>query len=247
MRNGLAHRTSTFGCHFRLSPLALSGEKLLISSLSVSGTLPQCGCQWFLVPYTFCIVLLLSVLSIPALAVDATWLDNPSTNIWNSGANWSGGTAPVNPVDTATFAASTQTSPTVSADIVIDSITFVRGASAFSIQVPATLKLTLQGVGIVNNSGIGQAINNSGFLRTSEFSGTSSAANATITNTGVNSTALFSGTSSAASATSQQRSDSLAVFFGLDVLRPSTTAERTVWHNSSTHRPLAMRRSPTPE
>ena len=35
----------------------------------------------FLLPYTFCIVLLLSVLSIPALAVDATWLNNPSTNI----------------------------------------------------------------------------------------------------------------------------------------------------------------------
>ena len=100
------------------------------------------------------VALLLSAIPIPALAVDATWLDAPASADWNLGSNWSGGIAPVNSGDTATFGASTQTSPTLSDNVTIASVTFSRGASAFSIQVGAfPVTLRLQGDGIMNDSG----------------------------------------------------------------------------------------------
>ena len=89
----------------------------------------------------------------------ATWLNAPASADWNTGTNWSGGIAPVNPGDTATFNTSTNTSPTLSANVTIDSITFNLGASPFTIQTNGRV-LTLVGVGIVNNSGNVQTINN---------------------------------------------------------------------------------------
>jgi autotransporter-associated beta strand protein len=127
-----------------------------------------------------------------------------------------GGNAPVTTNDTATFDTSTNTSPTLSANVTIDSITFNSNAGAFSIQTNGHV-LTLLGVGIVNNSGsvqtiinstvvdvgVGQTIFsngatadatlivNSGVGTSTQFLNTSTAANATIINSGAESYTLF--------------------------------------------------------
>jgi hypothetical protein len=90
--------------------------------------------------------------------VHATWLGNVSSD-WNSGTNWIGGSAPVTTNDTATFDTSTNTSPTLSANATIDSITFNPGASVYTIQTAGNV-LTLEGLGIINNSGSVQTIDN---------------------------------------------------------------------------------------
>ncbi len=129
---------------------------------------------------TLFLPLLLSVAPTPAFAVDAVWLTNPPSGNWNSGENWQPTNAPVNPGDTASFNTSTNTVPTLSPApnvVTINSITFNPGASAFTIQ--NGVFLTLQGVGIVNNSGVAQTINNSSFLL---FAENSTAGNATINN-----------------------------------------------------------------
>jgi hypothetical protein len=128
--------------------------------------------------------------STPVLAVNAVWLLSPGSGIWNVGTNWSMSSAPVNPGDTATFNTSIQTSLTLSAPATVESITFNPGASAFTINTSGNV-LTIQGVGIVNNSGQTQTLINSGArlfgfspVGSTEFHNTSSAGNATITNRG---------------------------------------------------------------
>src|SRR5208282_1946645 len=130
--------------------------------------------------------------SIPVLAVDAVWLLNPDTNNWNSGFNWSTSpSAPVNPGDTATFNTSTVTSLTLSGNVTVESITFRLGASAFTITTNRNV-LTIEGAGIVNNSGATQRINDNGAIGgeisvtpgLTEFFNTSTAGNAAITNNG---------------------------------------------------------------
>ena len=179
----------------------LFGEKLLNSSFSASGTLPQCGYQCFLLPYAFSVVLLLSVLPTPAFAVDAVWLTNAPSGVWNLGTNWSNGIAPVNPGDTAAFNTSTQTSPTINAPVTINSITFNPGASVFSIQVAPFVPLTLQGVGIVNLTPTTQTIINGGPASITAFTTGATAGNATIFNSGANSFTLFTAGATAGSAT----------------------------------------------
>ena len=171
------------------------------------------------------VAIILSAVPIPALAVDATWLNAPASVDWNSGINWSGGSAPVNPGDTATFATSTQSSPTLSGNVTITSITFNPGASAFSIQLAGVdLTLQLQGVGIINDSRNVQTINNSGLRSSANFFGASTAANATINHSGPSSSASFAGTSSAANATiNNSGSNSSANFFAT-----STAANATI-------------------
>ena len=121
-----------------------------------------------------------------AHAFDSTWLLQPSTNNWNDYNNWSTPVspfhAPVAPGDNAIFTQSNQLSPTIpsSSLVQIDSITFNPGASEFTIQNGGCL--FLQGVGIVNNSGVAQTINNSSFLF---FIVNSSAGNATINNSAI--------------------------------------------------------------
>jgi len=130
-------------------------------------------------------LLLFVATSTPVFAVDAVWLLDPDTNNWNSGFNWSTSpSAPVNPGDTATFNTSTQTSPTLSGNATVESITFNPGASAFSISTNG-FALTIQGAGIVNNSGTTQTIFNSsteGGSGSTFFTNASTAGNATITN-----------------------------------------------------------------
>src|SRR5208282_2088831 len=130
--------------------------------------------------------------SIPVLAVDAVWLLNPDTNNWNSGFNWSTSpSAPVNPGDTATFNTSTVTSLTLSGNVTVESITFRPGASAFTITTNGNV-LTIEGAGIVNNSGATQRINDNGAIGgeisvtpgLTEVFNTATAGNAAIINNG---------------------------------------------------------------
>jgi hypothetical protein len=103
-------------------------------------------------------VLTLSFSALSALyAARATWNLNPTSGYWNTATNWTPATVPNGPADVATFAVSNQTAVSLSADTTLDSIVFNPGASAFTISViepPATL--TIDGVGIVNNSGVVQ-------------------------------------------------------------------------------------------
>ena len=103
--------------------------------------------------------LVLSAAPTPVHAVDAEWLGGSEANNWNSGTNWVDDVAPVASGDTATFNTSTNTTPTLSDNVTIESITFNPGASAFTISTDEQI-LTLQGAGIVNNSGNVQTINN---------------------------------------------------------------------------------------
>ena len=137
----------------------------------------------------------------------ATWLNAPASADWNTGTNWSGGIAPVNPGDTATFNTSTNTSPTLSANVTIDSITFNPGASAFTIQTNGRV-LTLVGVGIVNNSGNVQTINNNNstsggavLIGQTIFTNAATADSTVITNSGVGTSTQFFNNSTAGNAT----------------------------------------------
>jgi autotransporter-associated beta strand protein len=133
--------------------------------------------------------------SAPAPALDAVWLVNPSSGDWNTGTNWSTSpSAPVNAGDTATFDTSTQTSLSLSSNVTVESITFQPGASAFTIATTGNVVLTVQGTGIVNNSGDTQTIINDVLLNeffvasagSTNFLNSSTAGNATITNYNVN-------------------------------------------------------------
>ena len=141
---------------------------------------------------TLCLPLLLSVAPTPAFAVDKVW--SPSEgNSWNTSTNWSPVGVPV-AADTAIFDGTTQTSPTINAAATINSITFVPGASVFSIQVaPLGVGLTLQGVGIVNNSGQTQTIINGAISFTSFTTGATAGNATTIFNSGGFSSTSFTG------------------------------------------------------
>lgn len=106
----------------------------------------------------FSVVLLLFAPA-PAAAIDGVWLSFIGPGDWNTGANWSGGIAPANPGDTATFNIATLSVPTLSDDVTIESITFSPGAGGFTIRT-GTNTLTVQGAGIINKSGNVQTIIN---------------------------------------------------------------------------------------
>src|SRR4051812_25588919 len=80
----------------------------------------------------------------PAHAQDATWLANPSSGNFNTGANWSSGSVPAG---TATFGASTTTAITSSFNA-IGGLTFAVGAPAYTF----TGSFWLTGSGIINGS-----------------------------------------------------------------------------------------------
>jgi hypothetical protein len=182
--------------------------------------------------------------STPVLAVNAVWLLNPGSGIWNVGTNWSMSSAPVNPGDTATFNTSIQTSLTLSAPATVESITFNPGASAFTINTSGNV-LTIQGVGIVNNSGQTQTLINSGAgsfgftpVGSTEFHNTSSAGHATITNRGGQAFAgggltEFFNTSSAGHATITNRGGEALVSGGglTQFLNTSSAGHATITNN----------------
>ena len=188
--------------------------------------------------------------SIPVLAVDAVWLLNPDTNNWNSGFNWSTSpSAPVNPGDTATFNTSTVTSLTLSGNVTVESITFRPGASAFTITTNGNV-LTIEGAGIVNNSGATQRINDNGAIGgeisvtpgLTEFFNTSTAGNAAITNNGSAFSGGFGGstgffnTSTAGNATITNNGSAFSGGFGgsTGFFNTSTAGNATIITNGGT-------------
>jgi outer membrane autotransporter protein len=172
---------------------------------------------------------LLVATSTPVFAVDAVWLLNPETNNWNSGFNWSTSpSAPINPADTATFNTSTQNSLTLSG-VTVESITFNPQASAFTIATNLSTNgnggLTVQGAGIVNNSGKTQTIYNDSSLPragvlggATDFRNASTAGNVTIDN--ANLTGFFN-TSTAGNAT-------ISNFRLLEFFNTSTAGNATI-------------------
>jgi outer membrane autotransporter protein len=87
-----------------------------------------------------------------ALAADGTWLPAPATGDWNTGGNWSSGTPPNGPADTATFGNSSLFNVSLSANTEVNSILFTVSAPIYIITASPTTTLTLSGVGITNNS-----------------------------------------------------------------------------------------------
>src|SRR5712691_5788979 len=103
------------------------------------------------------LILINLAFALHAHAGSATWNLDPTSGDWNTATNWTPNTVPNAPADVATFAASNQTAISLSANTIVDSIVFNPGASAFTISAisPAS-RLTFDGVGIVNNSGVVQ-------------------------------------------------------------------------------------------
>src|SRR4030095_8387742 len=122
-----------------------------------SGALPRflrATCIAGLLP---ALVLLLTIQS--SHAGSAKWKASPATGNWNTAGNWSAGGPPNGSADTATFAFSSITGVSLSADTEVNSIVFNAGARAFPITGPAsspTFTLSISGVGITNNSGVTQ-------------------------------------------------------------------------------------------
>jgi autotransporter-associated beta strand protein len=91
-----------------------------------------------------------------AFAGSATWNLDPVDNDWNNPANWTPATVPNGPTDVATFASSTITEVSLSANVELDRVVFEPGANVFTIETGHSLRLTISGLGIVNNSGVTQ-------------------------------------------------------------------------------------------
>jgi autotransporter-associated beta strand protein len=89
-------------------------------------------------------------------AGSATWLASPATGDWNTTGTWTAGGPPNGPADTATFASSSITGVSISANTEVNGIVFNAGGSPFTITASPTFTLTISGVGITNNSGIMQ-------------------------------------------------------------------------------------------
>ena len=112
-----------------------------LRTISIAGLLPA-------------LFLLLSIQS--SGAGSATWKATPATGDWNSATNWTPSSPPNGPADTATFATSSKTSVSTSANTEVSDLVFNAGASAFRITANPTFTLTISGASITNNSGISQ-------------------------------------------------------------------------------------------
>ena len=115
-------------------------------------------------PFLSCaIILTLSLGALNAVYADsATWTLHPTSNDWNTAANWTPATVPNGPSDVATFARSSTKSLEFSAAMTeVAEIVFSPGANSFKISVDPILAqtvvyLTISGAGITNSSGVTQ-------------------------------------------------------------------------------------------
>jgi autotransporter-associated beta strand protein len=96
----------------------------------------------------------ISVLApIVAQAASATWDLNPSSDDWNTDANWTPMTVPNGSTDIATFALSNTTNVSISANTEVNGITFTEAATnPYIITASAPFTLRISGTGITNNS-----------------------------------------------------------------------------------------------
>src|SRR5262249_53325526 len=91
-----------------------------------------------------------------ALAGSATWNLNPTSNDWNTPANWTPNTIPDGVDDVATFDSSNQTSVVLNESVQLDQIDFDASASAYTFTCVPFAHFTMEGAGMINNSGVGQ-------------------------------------------------------------------------------------------
>jgi autotransporter-associated beta strand protein len=136
------------------------------------------------------LVLLTLASAFHAHAGSATWNLSPTSNEWNTAANWTPNTVPNSPTDVATFGVSNTTRVSLSAVTQVGGVLFNPGASAFSIIAKGAVSLSFAGAGVTNNSGMTQnfiaepndsGTNSGSFI----FSGSATAGRATaFTNTG---------------------------------------------------------------
>jgi fibronectin-binding autotransporter adhesin len=100
--------------------------------------------------------LLLLIPNAPAQAGSATWNLNPISGNWNFAGNWTPATIPNSPIDIATLGVSNVTDiGAFTVPVEVNTVTFVAGASAFSINTGPQL-FNLSGEGVVNDSGVMQ-------------------------------------------------------------------------------------------
>src|SRR5712691_10789318 len=109
------------------------------------------------------IILTLAFGPLSAVYADsATWTMHPTSNDWNTKANWTPAAVPNGPSDVATFARSSTKSLEFSAAMTeVAEIVFSPGANSFKIAVDPILAqtvvyLTISGAGITNSSGVTQ-------------------------------------------------------------------------------------------
>lgn len=168
-------------------------------------------------------------------AGSATWNLNPTSNDWNTAANWTPATVPNDPADIATFDVSSVT--TISLEYVdLSGIIFNPGASAFTIV--GSLGIDFYGAGITNNSGVVQTLGAvSGLYSEINFHNSSSAGEKTILyQSGAplddNTLILFHDTSSAGSATIINYGNVASPFGGTDFYDSSTAANAKIFNRS---------------
>ncbi|MEH2528439.1 MULTISPECIES: autotransporter outer membrane beta-barrel domain-containing protein [unclassified Bradyrhizobium] len=162
-----AHALTVVTCHHRKSAHTLT-QKLLARLVASTA---------------------LAAATLPAAAQDATWLANPGSGDFNTGANWNPATVPTG---TALFGTSSTTGLSFSAATTVGGWTFNPGAAAYTFTNNQILNFN--GAGIVINGGSAAITNN--FLVT--FAGSSTAGSATIVN---NLVLDFTGNSTTGSAT----------------------------------------------
>ena len=105
-------------------------------------------------------------------AGSATWNLNPTNNSWGAASNWTPATVPNGSSDVATFDVSNTTAIDLGLAVKLDRMVFNPGASSFTFTV-SEANLTINGLGIVNNSGVTHNFTNS--LGSCTFVGTASA------------------------------------------------------------------------
>src|SRR5439155_9900169 len=120
------------------------------------------------------IAILMVLVTGAVFAGSATWNLNPTSNDWNTAANWTPPTVPNGPNDTATFDVSNVTDVLVSANTELAGIVFNAGANAFTITVSpsgGSTSLTMDTVGITNNSVMIQSFVAAGAVDGTAFNG----------------------------------------------------------------------------
>src|SRR6266487_1278433 len=154
------------------------------------------------------------MLLLPAVAYpdSAQWDLNPSSDDWNTDANWTPMTVPNGSTDIATFAVSNTTNVSISANTEVNGITFTAAATnPYTITASAAFTLIISGTGITNNSGSTQhfmtAVGANGEFGLIVFTNSATAGTSTtFTNNGgivsgaAGGSTVFRGSSTAASA-----------------------------------------------
>jgi autotransporter-associated beta strand protein len=171
-----------------------------------------------------------------SLAGSATWGLKPTSNDWNTAANWTPETVPDGPTDIATFDVSNVTDVAVPGDIYsyieLDSLVFSPGASAYDI----IFQGGLFGTGVVNNSGIVQYVD-SVIGADFGFNGNATAGDDVVyTNNGEAGAAygtVFNNQADAGNATFINKGDSSGVGIAYMVFRDNTSAANSTIINES--------------